>query len=70
MNLLRSLENNKKLKLLDISENLLSQEGGRYILKLLDINNRIDSILIDKNQVSEQTKRLINNRLEDNKSVR
>lgn len=41
MKVIEGLNNNKKLRILDISENLMGEDGALAILKMLEVNNRI-----------------------------
>ena len=53
------LTNNKKVKKVDISENLMGDQGGRAILKMLDHNSRIEYLGVDKLQFSQPMRRRI-----------
>jgi hypothetical protein len=42
--LFESIESNKKLRIIDISENLMEDSGAEAILKMLEKNNKIEYI--------------------------
>ena len=58
------------MKLLDISENLLEDTGGSNILKMLEENEKIETIGIEKLQLSQQMRKRIYLKLKENKALR
>lgn len=53
-NLLNALGDNKSLEMLDISGNLIGDSGARLLAKALQINNKLKTIVFDRNNVTLQ----------------
>lgn len=53
-NLLNALGDNKSLELLDISGNLIGDSGARLLAKALQINNKLKTIILDRNNITLQ----------------
>jgi Ran GTPase-activating protein (RanGAP) involved in mRNA processing and transport len=51
-NLLNALGDNKSLETLDISGNLIGDSGARLMAKALQINNKLKTIIFDRNNVT------------------
>lgn len=68
-NLLNALGDNKSLELLDISGNLIGDSGARLLAKALQINNKLKTIIYDKNNITLQGYNDIAYALESNKCV-
>jgi hypothetical protein len=68
--LCEGLSVNKRVKVLDISENLLEDSGARAIVKMLEENTRIEYVGIEKVQISQQMRRVIQLKLQENKQIR
>lgn len=65
-----ALASNKRVRVLDISENLLEDSGARAIMKMLEENTRIEYVGIEKVQISQQMRRVIQLKLQENKQIR
>ncbi|XP_066256338.1 F-actin-uncapping protein LRRC16A isoform X2 [Euwallacea similis] len=53
-NLLNALGDNKSLELLDISGNLIGDSGARLLAKALQINGKLKTIILDRNNITLQ----------------
>ena len=61
--MLEALMENSTLESLDLSENIIGEIAAKSILKLLDANPRITAFGVEKTQISERTRLLIQTRL-------
>lgn len=68
-NFLNALGDNKCLELIDISGNLIGDSGARLLAKALQINNRLRTIVCDRNGISLQGFSDIAYALESNHTV-
>ncbi|XP_057660068.1 F-actin-uncapping protein LRRC16A isoform X1 [Diorhabda carinulata] len=68
-NLLNALGDNKSLEVLDISGNLIGDSGARLLAKALQINNKLKSIIFDRNNITLQGYHDIAYALESNSTV-
>ncbi|CAH1101078.1 unnamed protein product [Psylliodes chrysocephalus] len=68
-NLLNALGDNKSLEMLDISGNLIGDSGARLLAKALQINNKLKTIVFDRNNVTLQGYHDIAYALESNTTV-
>ena len=55
------LRGNMALKTLDLRWNSLGDQGGREILELLNINHSLEYILLEGNDLMDETSRMISN---------
>ncbi|XP_044005016.1 F-actin-uncapping protein LRRC16A isoform X2 [Aphidius gifuensis] len=69
-NLIDSLGNNKCLKIIDISGNLIGDSGARILAKTLQINTTIKKIIYDKNNITIQGYSDIIYALENNYNIK
>lgn len=69
-NLLNALGSNKCIQTLDISGNLMGDSGARLLAKALQINNRLRTIIYDRNNITLQGYSDLAYALENNYSVR
>lgn len=69
-NLLNALGSNKCIQTLDISGNFMGDSGARLLAKALQINNRLRTIVYDRNNITLQGYSDIAYALENNYSVR
>ncbi|XP_052861645.1 F-actin-uncapping protein LRRC16A [Anopheles cruzii] len=69
-NFINALGSNQHLQLLDITGNLMGDIGARLLAKALQINNKLKTIALDRNNVSLQGYADIVYALENNFSVR
>ncbi len=53
------MSKSRTLKILDISENTLEDAGGMSILKMLEYNTKIETIGIEKLQLSQTMRKRI-----------
>ena len=53
------MSKSRTLKILDISENTLEDVGGMSILKMLEYNTKIETIGIEKLQLSQTMRKRI-----------
>lgn len=67
---LNALGSNQHLEVLDISGNLFGDIGARLLAKAIQINNKLKTILMDRNSVSLQGWDDILHGLENNYSIR
>ncbi|CAG9816136.1 unnamed protein product [Phaedon cochleariae] len=68
-NLLNALGDNKSLETLDISGNLIGDSGARLLAKALQINNKLKTIVFDRNNITFQGYYDIAYALESNRTV-
>lgn len=68
-NLLNALGDNKSLETLDISGNLIGDSGARLLAKALQINTKLRTIIIDRNNVTLQGYHDLAYALESNRTV-
>lgn len=68
-NLLNALGDNKSLETLDISGNLIGDSGARLLAKALQINNKLKTIIYDRNNITLQGYNDIAYALESNRTV-
>nr|XP_023024105.1 F-actin-uncapping protein LRRC16A isoform X1 [Leptinotarsa decemlineata] len=68
-NLLNALGDNKSLETLDISGNHIGDSGARLLAKALQINNKLKTIIYDRNNITLQGYNDIVYALESNRTV-
>lgn len=68
-NLLNALGDNKSLETLDISGNMIGDSGARLLAKALQINNKLKTIIFDRNNITLQGYNDIAYALESNRTV-
>lgn len=68
-NLLNALGDNKSLETLDISGNMIGDSGARLLAKALQINNKLKTIIYDRNNITLQGYNDIAYALESNRTV-
>ncbi|CAG9763281.1 unnamed protein product [Ceutorhynchus assimilis] len=68
-NLLNALGDNKSLELLDISGNLIGDSGARLLAKALQINSKLKTIILDRNNISLQGYHDLAYALESNRTL-
>ncbi|XP_060521026.1 F-actin-uncapping protein LRRC16A isoform X2 [Cylas formicarius] len=68
-NLLNALGDNKSLELLDISGNLIGDSGARLLAKALQINSKLRTIILDRNNITLQGYNDLAYALESNRTV-
>ncbi|KYB28825.1 Leucine-rich repeat-containing protein 16A-like Protein [Tribolium castaneum] len=68
-NLLNALGDNKSLETLDISGNLIGDSGARLLAKALQINNKLKTIVLDRNNITLQGYHDIAYALESNRTL-
>ncbi|XP_050312347.1 F-actin-uncapping protein LRRC16A isoform X3 [Anthonomus grandis grandis] len=68
-NLLNALGDNKSLEMLDISGNLIGDSGARLLAKALQINGKLKTIVLDRNNISLQGYHDIAYALESNRTL-
>lgn len=68
-NLLNALGDNKSLESLDISGNLIGDSGARLLAKALQINNKLKTIIYDRNNITLQGYSDMAYALESNRTV-
>ncbi|KAJ8965493.1 hypothetical protein NQ314_004081, partial [Rhamnusium bicolor] len=68
-NLLNALGDNKSLEILDISGNLIGDSGARLLAKALQINNKLKTIICDRNNITLQGYNDLAYALESNRTV-
>lgn len=69
-NFLNALGDNKCLETIDISGNLIGDSGARLLAKALQINNKLKSIIYDRNNITLQGYNDLAYALESNHTVR
>lgn len=69
-NFINALGSNQHLQLLDISNNLMGDIGARLLAKALQINNKLKTIIMDRNLITLQGYSDIVYALENNYSLR
>ncbi|XP_076263586.1 capping protein regulator and myosin 1 linker 1 leucine rich repeat protein isoform X1 [Rhynchophorus ferrugineus] len=68
-NLLNALGDNKSLEVLDISGNLIGDSGARLLAKALQINGKLRTIVLDRNNITLQGYNDIAYALESNRTL-
>lgn len=68
-NLFNALGDNKSLETLDISGNVIGDSGARLLAKALQINNKLKTIIYDRNNITLQGYSDIAYALESNRTV-
>uniref|UniRef100_A0AAR5PNY8 CARMIL pleckstrin homology domain-containing protein n=1 Tax=Dendroctonus ponderosae TaxID=77166 RepID=A0AAR5PNY8_DENPD len=68
-NLLNALGDNKSLELLDISGNLIGDSGARLLAKALQINSKLKTIILDRNNITLQGYHDLAYALESNRNL-
>lgn len=68
-NLLNALGDNKSLELLDISGNLIGDSGARLLAKALQINSKLKTIILDRNNITLQGYHDLAYALDSNRSL-
>lgn len=69
-NFINALGSNQHLQILDISGNLMGDIGARLLAKALQINNKLKTIIMDRNMITLQGYSDIVYALENNYSLR
>ena len=66
----KALANNQYIKSLDISENYLGEEGANSLIKALNTNNVINTLICEKVQIPVRLKKAIDEKVTDNRLVK